>query len=73
MAVRIAGERMYLWRAVNDEGEVLEMLVQRRRDGQAALRLMLHAPQVFQVVSEYVAGQIAIRGPAGVYRGNDAI
>jgi hypothetical protein len=28
MVVRIAGERMYLWRAVDHEGEVLDMLVQ---------------------------------------------
>jgi len=40
MVVRIAGERMYLWRAVDDEGEVLDMLVQRRRDTRAALRPM---------------------------------
>jgi putative transposase len=40
MVVRIAGERMYLWRAVDDEGEVLDMLVQRRRDSRAALRLI---------------------------------
>jgi transposase len=40
MVVRIAGERLYLWRAVDDEGEVLDMLVQRRRDSWAALRLM---------------------------------
>jgi hypothetical protein len=32
MVIRIAGERMYLWRAVDHEGEVLDMLVQRRRD-----------------------------------------
>jgi transposase-like protein len=31
MVVRIAGERFYLWRAVDHEGEVLDMLVQRRR------------------------------------------
>jgi hypothetical protein len=31
---------MYLWRAVDDEGEVLEILVQRRRDKHAAIRLM---------------------------------
>jgi putative transposase len=31
---------MYLWRAVDHEGEVLDMLVQRRRDRRAALRLM---------------------------------
>src|SRR5207237_5672677 len=40
MVVRIAGKRMYLWRAVDHEGEVLDMLVQRRRDQRAALRLM---------------------------------
>ena len=40
MVVRIAGKRMYLWRAVDHEGEVLDMLVQRRRDKRAALRLI---------------------------------
>src|SRR5215470_14106671 len=40
LVIRIAGERMYLWRAVDYEGEVLDMLVQRRRDTRAALRLM---------------------------------
>ena len=40
MVVRIAGKRMYLWRAVDHEGEVLGMLVQSRRDSRAALRLM---------------------------------
>jgi putative transposase len=40
MVVRIAGKRMYVWRAVDHEGEVLDMLVQSRRDSRAALRLM---------------------------------
>ena len=40
MVIRIGGKRMYLWRAVDHEGEVLDMLVQRRRDAHAALRLM---------------------------------
>src|SRR3977135_3998974 len=40
MVVRIAGKRMYLWWAVDHEGEALDMLVQRRRDKRAALRLM---------------------------------
>src|SRR5213082_3877086 len=40
MVVRIAGKHMYLWRAVDHEGEVLDILVQRRRDKHAALRLM---------------------------------
>ena len=40
MVVSIQGRRMYLWRAVDSEGEVLDMLVQPRRDKAAALRLM---------------------------------
>ena len=32
MFVKIAGRQMYLWRAVDSEGEVLDMLVQSRRD-----------------------------------------
>ena len=38
--MRIAGRRRYLWRTVDDEGEVLDMLVQPRRDTRSALRLM---------------------------------
>ena len=40
MVVRIAGKHMYLRRAVDHEGEVLEILVQRRRDRSAAVKLM---------------------------------
>lgn len=40
MVVKIGGQRMYLWRAVGDEGEALDMLVQRRRNMQAALKLL---------------------------------
>ena len=36
----IGGKRMFLWRAVDDEGEVLDVLVQRRRDTEAALKLL---------------------------------
>src|SRR5215469_13593880 len=39
MVVGIAGRRMYLWRAVDHEGEILDILVQRRRDKRAALKL----------------------------------
>ena len=38
--VSINGKRMYLWRAVDDEGEVLDILVQSRRNKHAALKLM---------------------------------
>ena len=40
MVVSSQGRRMYLWRAVDSEGEVLDLLVQPRRDTAAALRLM---------------------------------
>ena len=38
--VSINGKRSYLWRAVDNEGEVLEILVQSRRNKRAALKLM---------------------------------
>jgi len=38
--VSINGKRMYLWRAVDNEGEVLDILVQSRRNKHAALKLM---------------------------------
>ena len=40
MAVFIGGRQFWLWRAVDDEGEVLDLLVQRRRDKAAAVKLM---------------------------------
>jgi putative transposase len=36
----IAGRQFWLWRAVDNEGEVLDLLVQRRRDKAAAVKLM---------------------------------
>jgi transposase-like protein len=40
MAVTMGGRQFWLWRAVDDEGEVLDLLVQRRRDKAAAVKLM---------------------------------
>ena len=40
MAVRIACKQMSLWRAEDDEGEVLDVLVQRRRNKAAACKQM---------------------------------
>lgn len=40
MVVRIKGERMFMWRAVDKEGEVLDVLVQKRRNKAAALKLL---------------------------------
>src|SRR5471030_2686926 len=38
--VYINGRHLYVWRAVDSEGEVLDILVQPRRDRKAALKLM---------------------------------
>jgi putative transposase len=38
--LKIDGRMVYLWRAVDAEGEVLDVLVQSRRNKQAALKLM---------------------------------
>ena len=40
MVVRIGGKKMFLWCAVDDEGELLDMLVQKRRNEAAALKLL---------------------------------
>ena len=40
LAVTIAGRRFWLWRAVDDEGEVLETVVTVKRDKAAALKLL---------------------------------
>ncbi len=41
--VSIAGKRMYLWRAVDSEGEVLEVFATKRRDRRAALEFLKQA------------------------------
>jgi len=40
MVVRINGKTHWLWRAVDNEGEELDFLVQKRRNAKAAKRLM---------------------------------
>jgi putative transposase len=40
VAVKIAGVKHWLWRAVDQAGMVLDVLVQRRRDKRAAKRLL---------------------------------
>ena len=43
MFVRINGETHYLWRAVDHEGEVLEVFATKRRDCRAALKFLTRA------------------------------
>ena len=40
--VRINGETHYLWRAVDHEGEVLEVFATKRRDRRAAMKFLKH-------------------------------
>ena len=36
--VTIQGQRQYLWRAIDQDGDVIDILLQRRRNGRAAKR-----------------------------------
>ena len=38
MFVRIGGKQHYLWRAVDQDGEVVDVFLQSKRDGLAAKR-----------------------------------
>ncbi len=38
--VKVNGQRLYLWRAIDHEGAVLECVVTKRRDRRAALKLL---------------------------------
>src|SRR3954469_18669004 len=65
--VRIGGKQMYLWRAVDAEGEVLDVLVQPKRDRRAAQKLMRKllkkqgmAPEAW-VTDKYPAYGVAFR------------
>ncbi len=40
VSIRINGATHYLWRAVDQDGNVLDILVQRRRDKQAAVKFL---------------------------------
>lgn len=43
--VRIGGRQMYLWRAVDAEGKILDVLVQAKRDTRAAEKFMRKLPK----------------------------
>jgi putative transposase len=63
-AIKIAGVQHWLWRAVDQTGMVLDVLVQSRRDKRAAKRLLrkllkrqCRAPRVMTTTSSQVTGQ----------------
>ena len=51
---KIGRERVFLWRAVDDEGEVMDMIVQKRRDAGAALRFLRRLLKNQQVEPEVI-------------------
>jgi putative transposase len=50
--LKIDGRMVYLWRAVDAEGEVLDVLVQSKRNKHAALKLMRKLMRKYAVVPE---------------------
>jgi putative transposase len=50
--LKIDGRMVYLWRAVDAEGEVLDVLVQARRNKHAALKLMRKLLKKYAFVPE---------------------
>ena len=50
--LKIDGRLVYLWRAVDADGEVLDVLVQTRRNKRAALRLMRKLLKKYSVVPD---------------------
>jgi transposase-like protein len=70
--VRDLAGKGHLWRAVDSEGEILDMLVQPKRDKAAALRLMRkllrkqgYAPRVL------VTDRLLLRGCGPLLAGSD--
>ena len=56
--VKINGERHYLWRAVDHEGEVLESYVTKKRDKKAALKFMKKAMRRYGAPNEIVTDRL---------------
>jgi transposase-like protein len=74
----LQSRRFWLWRAVDDEGEVPDLLLQRRRDKAAALKLMRKllkkhgcAPEVLVTdkLRSYAAAKSELRLTAGHEQG----
>jgi putative transposase len=70
MFVKINGERHYLWRAVDHEGEVLESYVTKTRDKKAALKFLGKALRKYGQPDEIVTDQLRSYGAAMKVIGN---
>ncbi len=70
--VRINGETLYLWRAVDHEGEVLESFVTKKRDRRAALTFLRKAMKRFGNPVEIVTDRLRSYRAAMKEIGNEA-
>ena len=52
--IRVQGELQYLWRAVDQDGVVLDILVQSRRDAKAAMRFFKRLLRGLQYVPRVI-------------------
>jgi putative transposase len=64
MFVKINGERHYLWRAVDHEGEILESFVTKTRDRRAALKFLKKTLKRHGRVDEIVTDRLRSYGAA---------
>jgi putative transposase len=62
--VKINGERHYLWRAVDHEGEVLESFVTKTRDKKAALKFLKKSLKRHGTADELVTDRLRSYGAA---------
>jgi putative transposase len=70
--VRVNGELHYLWRAVDHEGEVLEVFVTKKRDRKAALRYLKKAMKRYGRPKSIVTDRLRSYGAAMKDVGNAA-
>ena len=68
--VKINGERHYLWRAVDHEGEVLESYVTKRRDRKSALKFLRKTMKRHGNVDVLVTDKLRSYGAAMKVMGN---
>ena len=71
--VKINGERHYLWRAVDHEGEVLESIVTKKRDRKAALKFLKKSMKRYGRPETFVTDRLRSYGAAlkDLGRGDD--
>lgn len=68
--VKINGEKHYLWRAVDHEGEVLESYVTKRRDRKAALKFLRNSMKRYGQPQIVVTNKLRSYGAAMKVIGN---